>query len=106
MSTTADWTVRAGNDNATSTATKSGIAGQRHYVTGIAASYATSPAAPKLLEIKDGTTVVWSVYLTNTFTHNFDRPLRITRGAAAEAVLAASGTGGVVSTVTLDGYSE
>lgn len=104
--TVADWTARDGDDNAATAATKTGVSGQRHVVTGIAASYATTPSAPKLLEIKDGATVIWSVYITGPITHAFGKPLRLSSGADAVGALAASGTAGVVSTVTLEGYTE
>ena len=103
---TADWTARDGDDNAASAATKTGVTGRRHVVTGIAASYATTPAAPKLLEIKDGSTVVWSAYITAVFSEQFPAGIRISSGADAVGALAASGTGGVVSTVTITGYTE
>lgn len=106
MALTADWTARDGDDNAATAATKTGIAGQRHVVTSITASFATTPAAPKLLEIKDGTTVIWSAYITAAFTKEFTPPLRISSGADAVGALAASGTGGVVSAVTIAGYTE
>ena len=103
---TADWTARDGDDNSASAATKTGIAGQRHVVTSITASYATTPAAPKLLELKDGSTVVWSLYITAGVHVPFPKGIRITAGADAVGALATSGTGGVVSTVTITGYTE
>jgi hypothetical protein len=106
MPYTADWTARDGDDNSASAATKAGITSQRHVVTSITASYATTPASPKLLEIKDGSTVIWSVYITAAFTKEFTPPLRISSGADAIGAMAASGTGGVVSTVTIAGYTE
>lgn len=105
-SLTADWTARDGDDNAESNAVKAAITGQRHVVTSVTASYATTPAAPKLLEVKDGTTVIWAAYVTAVAHFPFPKGLRISSGAAATATLAASGTGGVVSTVTLTGYTE
>lgn len=105
-SITADWTARDGDDNAASAATKTGIAGQRHVVTSITASYATAPAAEKLLEIKDGSTVIWSLYIKTGVAIAFPHGLRLSTGADAVGALAASGTGGVVSTVTITGYTE
>lgn len=104
--TTADWTARDGDDNAATAATKTGATAQRHVITSITASFATTPAAPKLLEIKDGSTVIWSVYITGPFSETFKYPLRLSSGNDAVGALAASGTGGVVSTVTITGYTE
>lgn len=104
-SLTADWTARDADDNAASAATKTGIAGQRHVVTSITASYGTAPAAAKLLEIKDGSTVVWSIYTTSGH-YTFPHGLRLSSGNDAVGALAASGTGGVSSTVTIAGYTE
>lgn len=102
----ADWTARDGDDNAASAATKTGVTGQRHVVSSVTASYATTPAAPKLLEVKDGSTVIWSEYITAGVHRVFDPPLRLSSGADAVGALAASGTGGVVSTVTITGFTE
>lgn len=101
----AEWTARDGDDNAASAATKAAVTGQRHVVTSITASYATTPAAPKLLELKDGTTVVWSEYITAGVHREFGAGLRMTVGNDAVGALAASGTGGVVSTVTIAGHT-
>lgn len=104
-SLTSDWTVRDGDDNAESNAIKAAVTGQRHVVTSVTLSYATAPAAAKLLEVKDGSTVIWSIYaISGHFT--FPAGLRISSGASTTATAAASGTGGVVSTVTLAGYTE
>lgn len=90
-------TVTSGSvDNATATATTptpvSG-SGQKVYITGISASF-DAAVANKLLQIKDGATVIWSIVVTNSFTIDFDSPLECTPSQAAAAVLAASGTGG------------
>ena len=101
-----EWTARDGDDNAASAATKTGVTGQRHVVLSITASFATTPAAPKLLELKDGATVVWSAYITTPFHATFDGGIRMSLGNDAVGALAASGTGGVVSTVTIAGRTE
>lgn len=104
-SLTADWTARDADDNSATAATKTGIAGQRHVVTSIAVSYTTAPAAAKLIEIKDGSTTVWSIYaISGHFT--FPHGLRMSSGSDAVGAAAASGTGGVSSTVTITGYTE
>lgn len=103
---TADWTAPDSDDNAASAATKAGIAGQRHVVTTITASYSADPAANKLLELKDGTTVVWSMQMKAPTHVVFPKGIRISTGAAAVGALAASGTGGVTGHVTITGYTE
>lgn len=106
MIRTSDWTARDGDDNDASAATKAAVSGQRHVVTSVTAGYATTPATPKLLELKDGSTVVWSMYITTPVHVVFQNPIRLSTNSAAVGALAASGTGGVVSTVTVAGYTE
>jgi len=99
-----EWAVTASQDNAEATASKAGVTGQTHYITHVAASF--SAAATKLLQVKDGSTVLWEGYVVNAQVIPFDRPLKVTRGAAASAVLAASGTGGVLGKVNIAGFTE
>lgn len=107
MGRPAEWHEKDGDDNAESVASRAAVADHRHVVHSITAGYATTPAAPKLLELKFGTTVVWSTYLTTpihvTWPNGFRNP---DQNELVSATLAASGTGGVVSTVTLTGHSE
>lgn len=100
-----EWTATDSDDNAESNATKAAVTGQRHVITGVAAGYATAPATAKLLQLKRGTTVIWSTYLTTAKEVNFPSPIRGNLSEAVTATLAASGTGGVVSQVTLMGYT-
>lgn len=59
-------------------ASKAGVAGKVHYVTDISGS---TDKAGALLEVKQGTTVIWQVQLAttaagiNAFTHQFSSPL-------------------------------
>lgn len=90
-------------DNAIATATAAaGTATQRYYITGMDASFSAS--ATKLLQLKDGTTVIWEGYFTNQMRHNFIHPIKGTLGASFSAVLEASGTAGVIGKVALRGY--
>src|SRR5262245_28914418 len=102
--TPSTWTALDSQDNATATATRAGVGGQRHYITGVQASF--SAAATKLLQIKDGAAVILEFYVANGAALSFPSPLEITAGAAAAAVLAASGTPGTLGKVCLQGYTR
>lgn len=89
----APWGVTA-TDTSSAVATKTGVAGQNHYVTDIAGS---SDKAGALLLVKQGTTVIWQVQLAttaagiNAFSHTFASPLM--------------GVAGALVSVTVDGTS-
>ncbi len=100
----ATWFESDGDDNAESTATHAAETDNAHFVTGVSASY--DAAAIGLLQIKDGTTVIYEIEVHNAQDVEFVHPLQISRGAACSAVLAASGTGGVTSQVWLRGFTE
>lgn len=103
-SITSDWHVTDSDDNAESVASKTGITGQRHVVTHVSASY--TAAATKLLQIKDGTTVILSRVVYSAADLSFPSGLRGSSGALVSATLAASGTGGVTGYVSIHGYTE
>lgn len=99
------WVAKDSQDNALATASKAaGGAGVYHYVTGVYASF--SAAATKLLQIKDGTTVIWEGYVVNSRDVVFGSPIRIAANAACSAELAASGTVGVVGKVNITGFTD
>lgn len=103
---TADWHVTTSADNATATATKAAITGQRHVITHITASF-DNTAANKLVSIFDGTTLIDKFAVTTTgVSIAFPHGLRLSSGNKAEATLAASGTGGTTGYLTLHGYTE
>ena len=67
-------------------ATKAAIAGKRHFITDIAVS---SDKDGAVMQVKDGTTVIWQINVTNAVTggpyiydHSFVAPLIGTKGAA------------------------
>jgi hypothetical protein len=91
-------------DNATATATVTGVAGVSHYVTKIVATFSAAAAA-KLLTWKDGATTKGAALITNYIDLPFWPPLKITAAADAVATLAASGTGGVTGTIYLYGFT-
>jgi hypothetical protein len=100
----AGWTATDTQDNATATATRAGVGGQKHYVTGLHASF--SAAAIKTLTLKDGSTVLQTFHVHNQRDIALPHAVEITAGSAASAVLAASGTGGVLGAVNLSGYTR
>jgi hypothetical protein len=91
-------------DNAEATATAAaGNSNQRYFITGVDASF-TSLDTGKLLQLKDGTTVIWEGYVHTTLYLNFPSPLQGSLGTAFSAVLAASGTAANLGKVNLRGY--
>ena len=97
------WVVKASGDNAAATATKAASPGRVYYVTAVAAGF--SAAVTKILQIKDGATVIAEFPIVNGDIISLSSPLAITPGNAVSAVLAASGTGGNVGYVNLFGFT-
>ncbi|MEW6183847.1 MAG: hypothetical protein AB1500_11875 [Bacillota bacterium] len=97
------WVAADSKDNAEATATKAAVTGAVHFVSHVSASF--SGAATKLLQIKDDVTIIFERYIVNAETVNFSVPLKITSGKAVSAVLAASGTAGVIGKVNLAGFT-
>lgn len=90
-------------DNAVATATApTGASHQRYYITGVDASY--SAAQIGLLQLQDGATVIWEGYVHNAESITFDSPIEGSLASSFSAVLAASGTAGVIGKVNLRGY--
>lgn len=87
------WGVTASASNATATATKAAVTGQQFIITGVSGSCSAAPAAPVLLQLKDGTTVVWEGYISAPSGQTFPQGVAMTRGNAASAVLATCGSG-------------
>jgi hypothetical protein len=88
------WIEKASADNATATATHAAPTddSKQHVITSVSASFATTRA--KLLQLKDGTTVIWEGYVYDKDHITFpEGGVGITVGAACSAVLAASGSG-------------
>lgn len=107
MGLPAEWIEKDSDDNASSVASKAAVAGHKHVVMGVSASF-SGTAASKLLEIKFGTTVVFEKYITDggeviTFGDGIKNP---DTNELVSATLAASGTGGTVGKVAIWGRSE
>jgi hypothetical protein len=98
-----NWVVKASADNAAATATKAAVAGSTHYITAAAAGF--SATATKLLQIKDGATVIVEYPIINGDVIPLAVPIKATAENAVSAVLAASGTGGTVGYVNLFGFT-
>ncbi len=88
------WVEKASAVAGVATATRAARANQQHVVWGISASYSSTDV--ELVQIKDGSTVVWEDYVYDSLNVVFPKGLSITNGAACSAVLAAgAGTGKV-----------
>lgn len=91
-------------DNAVATATAAaGSSNQRYYITGMDASFSTSGTFG-LLQLLDGSTVIWEGYFNGTMRHNFISPIMGSLASSFSIVLTASGTAGVIGKVNLRGY--
>lgn len=101
------WTVTATATNALATATKAAVAGKRHYLTAVVASYGAATAAG-LLQVKKGSTVILEHYLKDTLPFVLDlskTPIETDENEAVSAELAAGGVG-AVGKVNLVGRTE
>jgi len=98
----AGWVATDSQDNATATATKAAVTGRHHIVYSADASFSVT-ATIQILQIKDGTTVIWEGYVHSSREVVFPGGISTSIGAAASAVLAASGTGGTIGKVNLHG---
>lgn len=96
--------AKASQDNAEATATAAaGNANQKYYITGVDASFTTLNTV-KLLQLKDGATVIWEGYVHTSLSLNFPSPIVGSLATAFSAVLAASGTAANLGKVNLRGY--
>lgn len=98
------WNAKDSKDNAAATATKAAETGKQHIVYSVSASF--SATATKLLQILDGVTVVWEGYVYDKEKIPFPKGLSISKSAACSALLAASGTGGIIGKVNLHGVTR
>lgn len=93
---------------------KAAASGKCHYLTsfavGIAEAAAANTAAGFLIEIKDGTTVIWqermivSAPVGTQIARTFPIPIRITSGAALTLAVAATGASSK-SLMSMSGYT-
>jgi len=97
----AGWIETDSKDNAEATASHAAATGRQYVIYSVDASF--SAAATKLLQVKDGTTVIWEGYVVNSRDISFSEGIAATPGNAVSAVLAASGTGGLIGKVNIHG---
>lgn len=85
-------TVTATNSHATApTATITGVAGQRTFITAVSCS---SDKSGSILLIKDGSTVIWQQQVGASFCNlAFDPPLPVSVGADATATIDSTAAG-------------
>lgn len=94
-------------DNAAATATIPDPGGAGCvFVSHISASFSAAPSSPVLLQLKEATTVLmeWYVSTAEGLQIVFENPIKLKASNAANAVLAASGTGGTVGKVNIAGF--
>lgn len=100
--------VSTQNTNVPATATRAGVAGQRHFITGYSVSCSAAPAAAVSVTITDGATTVERAELPaaafSPIVVNFSAPIRCGINTAAEIICPAVG-GTTRSTVTLRGFT-
>lgn len=97
----AGWVETATGTNAIATASRASAAVHRPVIYGVSASF--SAAATQLLQIKNGATVVWEGYIYTSRDVTFPAGIALPAGSTITAVLAASGSAGIVGKVSLHG---
>lgn len=109
------WAVTGLSDaNTAGALAKTAVSGKCHYLTGfsvcVAAAAAAATATGFLIEIKNGTTVIWQETLPasgavgTVINRTFPVPVRCASGAALTLAVAALGTGSK-ALMNLSGYS-
>lgn len=100
--------VATQNTNTAATATKAGVAGQRHFITGYSISCSAAPSPAVSVTVTDGAATVERVEVpAATFSPivvNFGSPVRCGIGTAAAITCPAVG-GTTRSTVVLRGFT-
>lgn len=97
------WVEAANATNDVATATHAAHAQRQHIVDAVDASFSDSTKSA-VLQIKDGTTVIWQGKVHGSFSQQFPSGISITPAAACSAVLAAGGSA-IVGYVNLHGHS-
>lgn len=101
--------VATQNTNVAATATKAGVAGQRHFITGYSISCSAAPAAAVSVTVASGATTVERVEVPavafSPVVVNFGSPIRCGINEAAEIVCPAVG-GTTRSTVVVRGFTK
>lgn len=99
------WLEKDSKDNALATATHAAVAGKTHFIKRVIASFSVVPSAPKLVQVKKGTTVLCEMYL-GAATQEWDlEGISGDYNGAISVEMAASGTAGTIGKLILIGYS-
>lgn len=96
------WIEYDRKDNALGTATKAAVSGKTHVIYSINAGY-TNAATVGLLTLKDGVTTILEIDFIGSDTFVFPDGIAISSGAATSCTLSASGTGGVLGSISIHG---
>lgn len=99
-----EWILTTSANNSAAIVAKFAVSGKNHFITGISGSF--SVAKIKLMTLKDGATVIGNFYVHNQRDIIFDKPIKISTGAAVELSLDASGTAGEIGAVVMTGYTK
>ncbi len=109
-----EWGVTGTDDGGGETITKAGESGRCHYVAGVDVCQAGAGVAAVLVQLKDGSTLVWHGLLSSRpaastnageLLCNFSPPFKMSSGAAASLVVAPCGEG-VTVTLAMRGYTR
>lgn len=95
------WVETDSADNGIATATKAAVAGSQYVIYSVTASFTSTTA--KLLQVKDGSTVIYEEVIYDGGNIPFPKGIAITPGNAVSAVLAASGAGANIGYVNIHG---
>lgn len=100
----AEWAEIAQATNATATATRPGVTGQSHYITGIVASFDIAPAQGIRLDLREAGVNKLSLFVADPAEMELTRPYKMVPGATATLVLNAGGVG-ATGLVTIWGWT-
>jgi hypothetical protein len=103
------WAVTATATNLAAVATKSAIAKQRHYISGVAFSASGTVAAAVAVLVQDGSTTLVTVEVPATalapVVMTFPKPLECSVNSAAQLTVPALGSG-IVGAANIWGYTD
>ena len=105
---TTNWTVLDSGTDAELDATRSGLPGMAHVVTGLSISCNGAPTGPLTAQLTDGTDVLdeWRIPAAAfaPIIHNFTYPIRLRTGKPATLTLSEAGAD-ITAAITLRGYT-
>lgn len=105
---TTNWTVQDSGTHAALDATRSGVPGQAHIVTGFSISCNGTPTGPLTAQLTDGTDVLdeWRIPAAAfaPIIHNYSYPIRLRSGRPATLTLTDPGTD-ISASITLRGHT-